>query len=244
MHITQFLNVVFKSWIWAQGGRRHDDGVGRIMWFPEIAASYFCFPIRAVSRMMKHCGCTDGPANHSSDWKCLCLPWDCPPLSQIDQYSCYTSMSLYIDLIEHIVLRIPSGVLSSSSQQSLIFFLKPSHPFFTYSFFYITVFFYLFSHICVHLPPCLDSASCPASSSSSSSSPSRQSSFLPVRRSRPQRSAGQRTDIKYKVYSSQLVPRLVGFSRAVLTVSRLFPSSLDLKLSGRHCYTSQHHCHR
>lgn len=55
----------------------------------------------------------------------------------ISQSSSYTSMSLYIDLIEHIVdkvLRNPLGVFLFSSQQSLLTFLKSIHHFRTFSF--------------------------------------------------------------------------------------------------------------
>lgn len=57
---------------------------------------------------------------------------------QNNQSSSYTSMSLYIDLIEHIVgkvLRNPLGALFPSSQQSLIA-LKSVQHFFLFSCFY------------------------------------------------------------------------------------------------------------
>ncbi len=89
---------------------------------------------------------------------------------QNNHSSSYTSMSLHIDLIEHIagkVLRNPLGALFPSSQQSLIAVLKTSNPFIASS---LSVFLsfvlalnYLFprSHFCLHLPPSLHSALIP-----------------------------------------------------------------------------------
>lgn len=85
---------------------------------------------------------------------------------QNNQSSSYTSMSLYIDLIERIVgkvLRNPLGALFPSSQQSLI--TLPSNLFITFLLFSLSfVLSHLSpsplprSHFCLHLPPLLHSA--------------------------------------------------------------------------------------
>lgn len=85
---------------------------------------------------------------------------------QNNQSSSYTSMSLYIDLIEHIVgevLRNPLGVLFPSSQQSqTISLLKPFKSIHHFVFFLVLLSSvnYLLSRSlsCLHLPPSLRSA--------------------------------------------------------------------------------------
>lgn len=72
----------------------------------------------------------------------------------ISQSSSYTSMCLYIDLIEHIVekvLRNPLRALFLSSQQSLLAFLKPSNPFITFLLFLFALFF-LTVNYCISPP--------------------------------------------------------------------------------------------
>ena len=91
----------------------------------------------------------------------LCISSSSSITLQNNQSSSYTSMSLYIDLIEHTVvevLRNPVGALFPSSQQSQT--ISPLKPFksihHVLCFFLLSSVNYLLS--CLHLPPLLRSA--------------------------------------------------------------------------------------
>lgn len=121
------------------------------------------------------CGWIGKPQRRLEMFLCKCpllhTPGDAPPsllvprtlnisscvstTLQNNQSSSYTLMSLYIDLIEHIVdkvLRNPLGALLPASQQSLITLLKPSNPFITSS---LSFFLSLFHSIICFLFPLL-----------------------------------------------------------------------------------------
>lgn len=112
---------------------------------------------------------------------------------QNNHSSSYTSMSLHIDLIEHIVdkvLRNPLGACFPSSQQSLIALRKPSNPFITPSLSFLSFF-------CPYtqLPPC----PLPLLSPSSPFSP-----FSPYTASSPLYSSSSSSPVSHPVFQSEL----------------------------------------